>query len=157
MRTWHTSTTHVVVAAESATAALRPRVTTPLPLARWSRRQPFHVDAERRRLMQLLALQRVQRLVHVRQQQLLLLLHRHQEWRHCLARVVEDLLVRTAERVRRFGEVHHLVARLPCRHLQPLHLRFQGPVQCCNRIAVWLFAHLFAQNKIQVLLRFGLF
>ena len=131
------------VAAGSAAAALRPRITTPLPLAGRSRRWPFHVQAERR-LLQLLRLQRVQLLVRVL---LVLLLHR-QERRHCLAGVVEHLLIPTTERVRRSGEVHHhLVAHLPCCHLQPLQLRFQGLVQSCNRIVLVLFIHLFGQNK----------
>lgn len=113
------------LAAESAAAALRPRITAPLPLAsRRSRWRAFHVEAERLGL-----LQRVQRMVRV----LLLLLHR-QERRHCLAGVVEGLLVPSTERVRRSGEAHHLAAHLPRRHLQPLQLRFQGLVQSCDRI-----------------------
>lgn len=107
------------LAAESAAAALRPRITAPLPLAsRRSRWRAFHVEAERLGL-----LQRVQRMV---------LLHR-QERRHCLAGVVEGLLVPSTERVRRSGEAHHLAAHLPRRHLQPLQLRFQGLVQSCDR------------------------
>lgn len=112
------------LAAESAAAALRPRITAPLPLAsRRSRWRAFHVEAERLGL-----LQRVQRMVRV----LLLLLHR-QERRHCLAGVVEGLLVPSTERVRRSGEAHHLAAHLPRCHLQPLQLRFQGLVQSCDR------------------------
>lgn len=110
-----------------------------MPLAGRRRRRPFHVEVERR-LLQLLRLQRVQRLVGV-------LLHR-QERRHCLAGVVEDLLIATTERVRRSGEVHHhLVAHLPCRHLQPLQLRFQGLVQSCNRVVFVLFIHLFCRQQ----------
>lgn len=112
------------LAAESAAAALRPRITAPLPLAsRRSRWRAFHVEAERRLLLVLGLLQRVQRMV---------LLHR-QERRHCLAGVVEGLLVPSTERVRRSGEAHHLAAHLPRRHLQPLQLRFQGLVQSCDR------------------------
>uniref|UniRef100_A0A0A9AX70 Uncharacterized protein n=1 Tax=Arundo donax TaxID=35708 RepID=A0A0A9AX70_ARUDO len=91
---------------QSTAAALRPCVTK-LPLAGCSRR-PFHVHAES--LLQLLVLQRMQRLVGAVRR------------RHCLVGV-EHLLI-PSKRLRRSAKVHHpsTVAHLACRHLQPLHL-----------------------------------
>jgi hypothetical protein len=101
---------------------------------------PFHLEVPCRLLELLLRLQRVQWLLVLRVQGLLLRLRmelellelvRRHHGLHCLV-VVEHLLV-TSKRAWHGAEVHHhpptTVAHLPCRYLQPLDLRFQSVIQ----------------------------